>query len=157
MRSKKGLNMEIKSQIRGILMIALAVFCYTGLQFTEQTGTLGQFVNNVLRILAGETAIVIPFIVGVVALRSIIPEKTINMKTRLVGVLLLLLLFTVTYHLDFMLNQVDILDVEEGFLKASFRLGYQHEGEAWSGALSPSSSTIVLEKWPVTSLSLPWP
>ena len=135
MRSKKGLNMEIKSQIRGILMIALAVFCYTGLQFTEQTGTLGQFVNNVLRILAGETAIVIPFIVGVVALRSIIPEKTINMKTRLVGVLLLLLLFTVTYHLDFMLNQVDILDVEEGFLKASFRLGYQHEGGGLVGAL----------------------
>ena len=109
MRTRRGLNEEIKSQIRGILMIALAVFCYTGLQFTEQTGTLGEFVNNLLRITAGETAIVIPFIIGVVALRSIIPDKTMNMKSRLVGVLLILLLFTVTYHLNFMLNQICLL------------------------------------------------
>ncbi|MFY9115153.1 MAG: DNA translocase FtsK 4TM domain-containing protein [Dethiobacteria bacterium] len=135
MRTRRGLNEEIKSQIRGILMIALAVFCYTGLQFTEQTGTLGEFVNNLLRITAGETAIVIPFIIGVVALRSIIPDKTMNMKSRLVGVLLILLLFTVTYHLNFMLNQIDTLDVEEGFLKTSFRLGYQHEGGGLLGAL----------------------
>lgn len=134
MRGGRGLSSEITTQIKGIIMIALAVFCYTGLQFTDQTGTFGLFVNNVLRITAGQTAVVIPFIIGVIALRSIVPEKTLNLKSRLIGVLLVLLLFTVTYHLAYMLSQLDFITVEDGFLKTSFQLGYQHEGGGLVGA-----------------------
>lgn len=140
MRSVKGLNEEIITQIKGIFLLALAVFCYTGLQFTEQTGTFGLFINNILRITAGQTAVVIPFIIGVIAVRSIIPEKTLNLKSRLIGVLLILLLFTVTYHLNFMLYEIGNMSPDDSFFRTSFILGYQHEG----GGLVGAFFTVIL-------------
>jgi len=131
---KTGINEEITNQIKGILLIALGVFCYIGLQFTEQAGTIGLFVNNILRVFAGETAMVIPFGIIIFALRTMVPEKTLNLKSRLIGVALILLLFTVTFHFNFMLENLEIFYPDESFLSASFSMGYQHEGGGLLGA-----------------------
>lgn len=134
MAGKTGINEEITNQIKGILLIALGVFCYIGLQFTEQAGTIGLFVNNILRVFAGETAMVIPFGIIIFALRTMVPEKTLNLKSRLIGVALILLLFTVTFHFNFMLENLEIFYPDESFLSASFSMGYQHEGGGLLGA-----------------------
>ncbi len=134
MSAKTEFNKEIKLQIKGILFIALAVFCFAGLTYSEQTGHLGIFVNNVLRILAGETALVIPVIVIVFALSIMLPPETLNLKSRLVGIFMLMLIFTVYYHLRFMLNNFDAELLADGFVRSSFKIGYNHEGGGLIGA-----------------------
>ncbi|NLC50893.1 MAG: DNA translocase FtsK, partial [Firmicutes bacterium] len=127
------LKEEIRTQIKGIIILALAVFCYAGLQFTGQTGEIGLFVNNVLRTLAGETALVIPFLMGVYGLKIMLPQRIINIRSRLTGVLILLLLLTISAHLNMLLNNID-LPAEENFFVLSFKLGLQHQGGGLIGA-----------------------
>jgi len=132
-RRKTGLKDEFASQVKGILLLALAVFCYAGLTQTGETGELGQSVYRILRILAGETAIVIPFIVGIMALRAILPQEIFNIKKRLIGILLLLLIFMVWAHLDLMVERMDTL-AGRNFLRSSFLMGREMEGGGVLGA-----------------------
>lgn len=118
---------EIKSQIKGIILLALAVFCYAGLVQTGQTGEIGMSVHNILRTLAGRTAIVIPFLIGMLALRLMLPQRIFNVKTRLIGMIILLLLFMVWAHLQLMIDNLDALAGED-FLRASFRMGLEKDG-----------------------------
>lgn len=130
---KKGLNEEIISQFKGIALLALAVFCFVGLQQTGQTGELGSSVNNALRFLAGDTAIVIPFVIGIFALRLILPRDVFNIKTRLIGILIMLFIFMVWGHLQLMIDRMDAL-ADQDFLRASFRMGIEMEGGGVLGA-----------------------
>ncbi|HOP68472.1 MAG: DNA translocase FtsK [Dethiobacteria bacterium] len=133
MRKTQGLKREITTQIKGISMLALAVFCYAGLQQTEQTGWLGGFVYRILRTLAGETAIVIPFLIGILALRIMLPEKILSLKSRLAGLLILLLLVTVSAHLMLMQSELENLAGVD-FYRASLELGTQYRGGGVIGA-----------------------
>ncbi len=133
-RRKIELKEEFTAQIKGILLLALAVFCYAGLVQTGQTGELGQSVYRILRILAGETAIVIPFIIGILALRMMLPQSILNLKTRLIGILFLLLIFMVWAHLALMVERMDELAGQD-FLRSSIMLGLQMEGGGLLGAV----------------------
>lgn len=131
-----GLKEEIKTQIKGIFLIALAVFCYSGLVMTEQTGYLGEFVNNTLRTVAGETAVVIPFMLGIFALRAMLPHKILNIKSRLAGVAILLALFTVNAHFQFMLSAIQEKELlMTDLLKANWEIAMMHQGGGLLGAL----------------------
>ena len=132
-RRKSAVRDEFTAQIKGILLLALAVFCYAGLTQTAQTGELGQSVYRILRILAGDTAPVIPFIIGILALRVMLPQGIFNLKTRLIGILLLLLIFMVWAHLDLMVQRMDILAGQE-FFRSSFLMGQEMEGGGVLGA-----------------------
>ncbi len=134
-KNKEGLSDDIKTQIKGVLLIALAAFAFTGLLFTGQTGTLGAFINNILRITAGETAMVVPLIILVFAARVIVPEKFINLKSRIIGIFIILLLITITFHLVYMFKLLNTPALDEGFLKVSFAAGYGHQGGGLIGAL----------------------
>ncbi len=133
-RRKTGLKEEFSTQIKGILLLALAVFCYAGLMQTGQTGELGQSVYRILRILAGETAIVIPFIIGILALRVMLPQGIFNLKRRLIGILFLLFIFMVWGHLALMVERMDELAGED-FFRSSVMLGLQMEGGGLLGAV----------------------
>lgn len=130
---KTGLKDEFMAQIKGIMLLALAVFCYAGLMQTGQTGELGYSVYNALRFLAGETAIVIPFLIGVLALRVMLPQEIFNIKTRLIGILILLLIFMVWAHLQLMVERMDVLAGLD-FFRSSFNLGREMEGGGVLGA-----------------------
>lgn len=132
-RRKNGLKDEFTTQVKGILLLSLAVFCYAGLTQTGETGELGQSVYRILRILAGETAIVIPFIVGIMALRAILPQEIFNIKKRLIGILFLLLIFMVWAHLELMVERMDTLAGRD-FLRSSFLMGREMEGGGVLGA-----------------------
>ncbi|NMA92371.1 MAG: DNA translocase FtsK [Firmicutes bacterium] len=125
---------EIRTQIKGLLLLAVAVFCYAGLHQSGQTGEVGLFIHNVLRTLAGETAVVIPFLIGFYALREMLPQKTFHLKSRLAGVLILLLLFMVSAHFQVMMEEVSSLSGED-FYRASFNLGREHQGGGVVGAV----------------------
>ena len=132
-RSGAGLREEIGTQIKGILVIALAVFCYAGVTCSDQAGELGLFVNNFFRIIAGETAVVIPFLIGILGLRIMLPDQTFNLKTRLIGIIILLLLFTVRAHFSLMLEQVDAFAGQD-FYRAMLNMGLQKMGGGLLGA-----------------------
>ena len=133
-RSKPKIKDEMWSQIKGLVLLAVAVFCCAGLRQTDQTGELGLFVHNLLSTLAGETAVVIPFLIGFYALRVMLPQKTWNLKRRLAGVLILLLLFMVSAHLRVMMEQISLLTGQD-FYRASFELGVEHQGGGILGAV----------------------
>ena len=84
-------------------------------------------VHNILRTLAGRTAIVIPFLIGILALRVMLPQGIFNVKTRLIGIIILLLLFMIWAHLQLMIENMDTLAGED-FLRASFRMGMEKDG-----------------------------
>lgn len=134
MSRRSGIKDEMRSQIKGLVLLAAAVFCYAGLRQTAQTGELGLFIHNLLRTLAGETAVVIPFLIGFYALREMIPQKTWHLKSRLAGVLILLLLFMVSAHFQVMMEQISSLSGQD-FYRASFNLGREHLGGGVLGAV----------------------
>ena len=129
-----GFREEIGAQIKGILIIAIAVFCYAGVVHAEQAGELGIFVHNLFGIIAGDTAVVIPFLIAILGLRTMLPEQTYNLKTRLIGILILLLLFTIWAHFKLMLEQPDAFTGQD-FYRASLQMGLQKTGGGLLGAI----------------------
>jgi len=124
---------EMQNQIKGILLVALAVFCYVGLAQTDQTGGVGLAINTVLRTLAGEAAFVVPFFIGILGLRLILPGERFNFKSRILGVVLFSILAMVWIHLQFMIGRMPYLP-DNNLLIESFRPGLQGEGGGAIGA-----------------------
>ncbi len=134
MTEKTTFKNELIHQIKGIGLLAVAVFCYFSLVYTQETGQVGGFISRVLETLAGETAVVIPFLLGILALRSMLPQKVMDLKSRFTGLVLLLLLFTVAFHFQAMLEQIDT--VGSNFYLESLELGASHQqGGGLIGAL----------------------
>lgn len=129
---RSGLREEIGTQIKGILLIALAVFCYAGVIYADQAGELGMFVHNLFRVIAGDTAVVIPMLIGILGLRLMLPEAY-NIKTRLIGILILLLLFTIRAHFALMLEQLDAFTGHD-FYRSALEMGWSKMGGGLLGA-----------------------
>ncbi len=132
-RRKKGLNKDMRAQVKGILLIALAVFCFVGLSQPGQTGSLGLFINNILQILAGEAAVIIPFFVAILGLRFIAPGERFNLKSRMIGLLILSILAMIWIHLHLMIDMMAYLSANN-FLFESLLLGLEREGGGVIGA-----------------------
>ncbi len=130
---RTGPREEIGMQIKGILLIALAVFCYAGVIYAEQAGELGIFVHNLFRIIAGDTAVVIPLLIGALGLRIMLPES-LNIKSRLIGIIILLLLFTIRAHFSLMLEQLDAFTGQD-FYRTTLQMGWQKMGGGLVGAV----------------------
>ncbi len=133
-RRKKGMKKEMRTQVKGILLLALAAFSYVGLIHTDQSGGVGLYVNNILRSLAGEAAIVIPFFIGLLALRLLLPQNRLNIKTRLVGLLFIQLLYMIWIHLQLLIDRTFYLFANNLFFE-SFYLGLNHEGGGIIGSV----------------------
>ncbi len=130
-RKKRGLNKEMRSQVKGVLMLALAAFCYVGLIYTDQAGGIGVYVNAILRILAGDAAVIIPFFIGLMALWQMLPRRQWNIRPRLFGLLSLQLLFMIWVHLQWLI--VSLPPSNELFYQ-SFVIGLNQQGGGVIGA-----------------------
>lgn len=130
-----GTREEMKGQIRAILLLAAAALSFAALKFTGQTGEVGIFFNNVLRLLAGDVAILVPFLLFFCVLLSSLPLKIANLRQRLLGLVLFFCLALVWAQMQGMAGQVETLQEELGFPRASLRFGYQHQGGGIVGAL----------------------
>jgi DNA segregation ATPase FtsK/SpoIIIE, S-DNA-T family len=133
-KRKKRLHKDMRSQVKGIMLLALALFCYAGLTRIDQTGGAGYYINIILRTVAGEAAIVIPLILGVVALSMIIPLGYINNKTRLYGLLILPLLYLTWAHLQLLTNRMSTILSGDLFTE-SLQQGLRQEGGGVIGSI----------------------
>jgi DNA segregation ATPase FtsK/SpoIIIE, S-DNA-T family len=124
---------EIRQQIKAIILLALAALCFAALNFTAGSGEVGIFFNNVLRVLTGELAIVVPLILVVLALQQILPQRIGNLRQRVFGVLLFLFILLIASHLKLMETRLDLLD--KGIYRASLELGYSQQGGGIIGAV----------------------
>ncbi len=137
-RRKKGLNKEMRSQVKGVLLLALAVFCYVGLVYTEQTGSIGFYVNGILRIIAGDAAPAIPFFIGLLGLRQILPQGRWHIRNRLIGLISLLLIYTIWIHVQLL---TDPLPPAGDLFYESFVFGLNQQG---GGVIGASLSAVLV-------------
>ncbi len=133
-RKKNSSKNEMRNQVKGILIVALAFFCYVGLTQAGQTGGLGLFINNILRILAGETAVVVPIFIGLLGLRFILPGEKFNLKSRMLGLLILSILVMIWIHLQLMTDRMPQLAANNIFFE-SIKIGLDKEGGGFVGAV----------------------
>lgn len=142
-RRKKTLNNEMRTQAKGILLLALAAFCLFSLLRTGQTGGVGLFVNNILRTLAGDAAIALPIFITLLALRLLLPQGRFNIKSRLVGLITLQFLYMIWEHLQLFTERMPFLSTGNLFVE-SFILGLSGEGGGVIGSVFASTIFYLL-------------
>lgn len=142
-RRKKSLNKDMRSQIKGILLLAFAVFCYVGLTRIDQTGGIGFYVNTVLRILAGAGAAVVPLVFAIIALRLIVPLGSMNIKTRTIGLLILPLAYLTWIHLHLIIDRMKPMAARDLFFE-SISLGLGQEGGGLLGAVISGALVFLI-------------
>ncbi|MGM0652543.1 MAG: DNA translocase FtsK 4TM domain-containing protein, partial [Bacillota bacterium] len=150
-RRKRGLNKEMRSQIKGTLLLALGVFCYVGLFYPNQVGGIGNYLNSILHFIAGEAAYILPVFIAFVGLRYILPGSRWQLGTRLIGLIIVLLLIPVFVQLQLLTGPA--APAQEHLFYESFVIGLNQQGGGIIGAaigaallylLGPLGSIIVL-------------
>lgn len=149
-RRKKGLNKEMRSQIKGILLLALAVFCYVGLIHPDQVGGIGFYLNSILRLIAGDAAFVLPVFIAFMGLRFILPRGRWQLGTRLLGLIIFMAIIPVYIQLQLL---ADPVPAHDSIFYNSFVIGLNQQGGGLIGAalgavllylLGPLGSMIIL-------------
>ncbi len=125
---------DIMTQIKAVLLLAMAALCFAALNFTRQTGEVGIFTNNVLRTLTGEMAMVTPLVLALLALQQFLPRRVSNIRQRVLGVILFLLILLVWAHMRLLDSSVEMM-TEHGFARAALKLGYDRQGGGVIGAV----------------------
>ncbi|NLL22100.1 MAG: DNA translocase FtsK [Firmicutes bacterium] len=127
-------NEFINRQITSVIMMALAVFLFAGIQFTAQTGYLGLLLNNILRTLLGDAALALPFLFAAIALTRLWPLEIENIQYRFLGLAILFLLLTITLHLTLSLEELAAL-AKGNIYTSMIYLGLQQQGGGLLGAV----------------------
>ena len=125
---------EIRQQIKAVIILALAALMVSALTLPQQTGEVGVFINNVLRMLTGDMAVLIPIAMVAYGLQAILPWKIPNRGQRLAGLLLLFLVLLVYGHIQLMTEQIELVG-DRGIYRASLTLGYQQQGGGLIGGI----------------------
>ena len=125
---------DMKQQIKAVFILAFAVLAFTALLLPRQTGEVGSFFNNVLRMLTGELALLVPVFLVANGIQAILPWKIPKMKQRMGGILLFFLILLVYAHLVSMAQKVELV-LDNGIFRASFQVGLAQQGGGVIGAL----------------------
>lgn len=125
---------EIKQQVKAVILLALAALCFSALSFTKNTGEVGTFFNNTLTMIAGDLAFLLPLVLVALALQAALPRKIPNIRQRLAGIILFLMILLVWAHMRLLSTQEEML-MSLGFYRTSFQLGAQQQGGGITGAL----------------------
>src|SRR5690554_758024 len=99
---------EIRQQVKAVLIIAMAAFSFAALLFPRQTGEVGMFFNNVLRMLTGDLSVYVPVVLVINNLLKISPWQVPNLKQRNAGVVLFLIILLVYAHLQVMAAEINL-------------------------------------------------
>ena len=142
-KRKKTLNKEMRTQAKGILLLALATFCFVSLLRTGQTGGVGLFVNNILRTLAGEAAVALPIFITLLALRLLLPQGRFKIKSRLFGLITLQFLYMTWAHLQLIIERMPFSSTGNLFVE-SYILGLSGEGGGVVGSIFASAILYLL-------------
>ena len=91
---------EIRQQIKAIFILALAALGFAALVLPRQTGEVGVFINNVLRMFTGDMAILVPIALVVNGIQDLLPWKIPNLGQRKAGILLIFIVLLVYAHIQ---------------------------------------------------------
>jgi DNA segregation ATPase FtsK/SpoIIIE, S-DNA-T family len=133
-KNKRFKNEIMNRQIRAVIILTFAVFVFACIRFTPQTGYTGIILNNFFRILVGDAALAIPFMLGVISLCHLWPLEIENLNYRFVGLFILFCLLAISLHLILSLQELDILMRGE-FYSSILYLGFQQQGGGLLGAV----------------------
>jgi DNA segregation ATPase FtsK/SpoIIIE, S-DNA-T family len=133
-KAKKTASKEMRLQIKGILLLALAAFSYLGLYHTDQAGGAGLYVNTALRSMAGTAALIIPVIIALFSLHLLWPKSRKQYKGRIVALLILPLLYMTWIHLD-LLKTTLTNTIPANIFFEGLTLGLAGEGGGMLGAI----------------------
>ncbi|NLC10908.1 MAG: DNA translocase FtsK [Firmicutes bacterium] len=122
--------------IHGIVIIFFAIFCYAGLFFTPQTGTAGFVISYLLKIIAGEGALLLPLLFLAAGFSKILHHKISNFKSRFAGLLILILLALTSLHLKAMLY---LAALGKNFYNTAMNLAIGQQGGGFVGAILSST------------------
>ena len=142
-RRRKTLKKEMRTQIKGVMLLALSAVALIGLISPGQAGGVGQLLSSFMRSLAGDAALVIPFFVALLALRTFLPQNKLQLKNRLIGLLLVLLIYMTWIHLQLLIDRFPGA-TGFSFFYDSLVLGYGREGGGLLGALTATTVYILL-------------
>jgi DNA segregation ATPase FtsK/SpoIIIE, S-DNA-T family len=142
-RRRKTLKKEMRTQIKGVMLLALAAVALIGLISPGQAGGVGQLLSSFMRTLAGDAALVIPFFVALMAIRTFLPQNKLQLKNRLIGLLLVLLIYITWIHLQLLIEKFPGA-TGFAFFYDSILLGYGREGGGLLGALTATTLYILL-------------
>jgi len=132
-KSKK-ISRDMLMQIKGVLLIAFAAFAIFGLVQHEDTGGVGQFVNYVLKALAGKAAVLIPLALAAFALQYLLPKGRLQFGNRLYGMSMLALLIVGWFHLSILATFLPF-DSFTALLRAGIALGLAGTGGGLIGSV----------------------
>ncbi len=127
-------TVNLNNQIYAVLLFAVAIFIFAGIQFTSQTGWAGFILNEVFRILFGEAALTIPIIFAFIAFGYLWSFKFKNFSYRLVGLIIVFALLLVSLHLRITMQELHGITGAELY-RSMFALGVQQQGGGVIGAI----------------------
>lgn len=142
-RRRKTLKKEMRTQIKGVMLLAFAAVALIGLFSPGQTGGVGQLLSSFMRSLAGDAAPVIPVFVALMALRIFLPQNKLQLKNRLIGLLLVLIIYITWIHLQLLTVRFPGA-TGLTFFYDSMIVGYGSEGGGLLGAFTATTLYILL-------------
>jgi DNA segregation ATPase FtsK/SpoIIIE, S-DNA-T family len=139
---RKKISADMLMQIKGVLLIAFAAFAIFGLLQHEDTGGVGQFINYLLKILAGKTALFIPIALAAFAFQYLVPKGRLKPGNRLYGLILLALLLAGWFHRT---NLIILLpfDSSAELFRASLDLGLAGIGGGLIGSVVAAAALYL--------------
>ncbi|HHU76110.1 MAG TPA: DNA translocase FtsK [Firmicutes bacterium] len=132
-KTEKRKKDTIRNQVKAIVFIAAAVFLFVCIQFTDQTGLLGTVMNLIFKTVLGEAALALPFFFLVVSLGYFWPYRIENLKYRLLGLIIVFGILTISLHLRIFLQE-PVVDGKSMF-SCMMELGLLGRGGGLLGAL----------------------
>ena len=128
-----GVSDEITNQIKAIFKLALAALLFAAVLLPDQTGAVGSSFHNVLRMLTGDMAILVPVALALFGIQGVLPWKIPNIKQRFAGCILFFLVLLIYAHMDLMTTEINLV-ADQGIYRASWQLGLQQNGGGVIGA-----------------------
>jgi DNA segregation ATPase FtsK/SpoIIIE, S-DNA-T family len=141
LKSKK-ISRDMLMQIKGVLLIAFAAFAIFGLLQHEDTGGVGQFINYLLKLLAGKTALLIPIALAAFALQYLVPKGRLRPGNRLYGLIMLALLLAGWFHHTNLISLLP-LDSSAELFRASLDLGLAGFGGGLIGSVIAAAALFL--------------
>lgn len=133
-KARKTARKEMRLQIKGILLLALAAFSYLGLYHTDQAGGAGFYINTALRSIAGTAALVIPVIIALFSLHLFWPKSRKQYRGKVAALLALPLIYMTWIHLD-LLKSTLIHTIPDNLFFEGLTLGLAGKGGGLLGAI----------------------
>lgn len=126
-------NYNIKTDILGIILISLSVFCFVGL-YTNTTGSIGRFLDRIMKGFTGSSAVFIPFVIMVFGIIMIFNRDRHIAINRIWGIVILFTILSTSLHINAYGMQIPKQPLLKG-IESSIEYGQENSGGGVIGYL----------------------